>query len=282
MSGSSVLFAERKWTSTELERLRLLLSTYQDGSGQVTKATKGKSIPDGWDFEDCVAALIGTDEEVPRYAKDVFDLVVPLNSPKGGARFGISCKMKAELVKAGKSIKASKTDGRAYLELSNAARAFSTAFGDGEITTENFMEGDNPTRTGEALIETVNDWHSLSVKDGIDLSRSCYLVLLYSPALKFKLFQFPITLPSAKSLTWYAGKGRGGGTGKHIKGTAEDGIVFEFYGGSGGQLKYYPKVSDAIYVSDEFELEPITSDVSGLLVRKAEDYFPEKWKEVNS
>ena len=53
--------------------------------------------------------------------------------------------------------------------------------------------------------------------------------------------------------------------------------MIEWYGESGGQLKYYPLASEALWRSPVFELERIPSGRSSLL-EKAALYFPELWK----
>jgi hypothetical protein len=55
--------------------------------------------------------------------------------------------------------------------------------------------------------------------------------------------------------------------------------VFEYYYGSGGQLKYYPSIADAVWESDVFRLESLQG-VSPLYdaETKAAAYFPEKWR----
>lgn len=58
------------------------------------------------------------------------------------------------------------------------------------------------------------------------------------------------------------------------------GTLFEWYGESGGQLKYYPLVEKAVWKSDRFQLEPLPSDQDlhyGIL-SKAAMYYPRLWE----
>ena len=50
----------------------------------------------------------------------------------------------------------------------------------------------------------------------------------------------------------------------------------EWYGGSGGQLKFYPFAKDARWQSERFMLEPLLDVEHGILA-KAAAYFPKQW-----
>jgi hypothetical protein len=54
--------------------------------------------------------------------------------------------------------------------------------------------------------------------------------------------------------------------------------VIEWYGNSGGQLKYYPEVGEALWHSEIFRLEPLpfTEDGYGI-AQKARTFFLELW-----
>src|SRR5690242_10859023 len=104
-------------TSAQIEKLRLILSTYQDGTGMIIK--DGRNLP-GWrDFERAVAiAFNGKAQE----SKHVFDVIVPGKDDEDP--YGISCKMRGELSKS--SDRRSRNDqflkGRISMEMSNAAK----------------------------------------------------------------------------------------------------------------------------------------------------------------
>jgi hypothetical protein len=63
-------------TKAQIEKLRLILSTFQDGTGQLV-FEPGKSLP-GWrDFERSVAlAFDGVEQE----SKAIFDVLIPMSS----------------------------------------------------------------------------------------------------------------------------------------------------------------------------------------------------------
>jgi hypothetical protein len=66
---------------------------------------------------------------------------------------------------------------------------------------------------------------------------------------------------------------------RRINGDDELGTLFEWYGESGGQLKYYPLASSALWASEQFRLEPLRETEYGVLA-KATAYFPELWAEA--
>src|SRR5271154_3461943 len=105
-------FVDRAPTLQEIERIRLILSTYQDGTGMLA-AENGKTLP-GWrDFERSVALALGG---IASESKAVFDVVLArpdLATPK----FGLSCKMRRELNRV-------ERDGRVTIEVSNSSGEF--------------------------------------------------------------------------------------------------------------------------------------------------------------
>lgn len=263
-------FAQRHPTDQELERLRLILSTYQDGSGMLM--TQKGTLP-GWrDFERAVAA---TFNGVAQESKAIFDVLL-VDEQHPTLMYGLSCKMRSELDRI-------KRDGRVTMELSNSAKAFWAYLGARGITQTNYRA--YPAETGAALIELVTSWHNtVSTERGgrIDISRSYYLVLSYSLRLGvYQLHQFSIRLPDPASLRWYFPSVVRRGTeaeGNRLIASDDSGTVFEWYGESGGQLKYYPLARTAVWQSNPFELEPLRVEQSlSVLVDKARDYFPDKW-----
>jgi hypothetical protein len=266
----SLVFVDRAPTQQELERLRLVLSTYQDGSGMLM-LKDGTSLP-GWrDFERAVASVFGgTSQE----NKAIFDVLLP-DSTKPGISYGLSCKMRATLERIGK-------DGRVTIELSNSARKFWEYLGVKGIDQSNYRN--QPREVGMALVQLIRRWHeavSISVGGVIDLAKSSYLVLSYSKRGVYQLHQFALDLPDPSYLDWsFPRVSRRGivAQGNHLRGSDDIGTLFEWYGESGGQLKYYPPAGSALWRSELFSLEPLKLEHTGLvLMRKAEAYFPELW-----
>ena len=268
-----VPFAERSPSEAEIERLRLILSTYQDGTGML--ASGGNTTLPGWrDFERSVAL---TFDGVASESKDIFD--VRLADPQRvGVFFGISCKMRRELRKLDR-------DGRVTIELSNSAGKFWDYLNTKNINQSNYRS--HSSDVGNALVELVSQWHqaaSLEHGGDVDLSKSCYLALSWNNAGWYQLHQFPTTLPEPDSLEWefptFTTKEGEQRIARHLRGTDSRGTVFEWYGESGGQLKYYPLAENALWESSRFRLEPIPSGQEHGLLHKARTYFPSKWQSL--
>jgi hypothetical protein len=263
----SVIFADRLPEPFEIERFRLIFSTYQDGSGMLIPGSMRswmnqnnvKSIP-GWrDFERAVAlAFDGRALE----SKYIYDVLLPdLDDPS--ISVGVSCKMRKEL-------RAVERSGRVNIELSNAAGEFWDTIKRETQLNENTYSSD-PALIGAVLVSTVERWHEAI---GVDNSRSFFLTLQWDePTGYYQLFQFPIDLPSASTLMWSV-------AGRRLIGRDGAGVLFEWYGFSGGQLKYYPPIAQARWISDRFTLEPLPNDLDDVLLNKAATYFPGSWQKV--
>lgn len=267
----SLALVERPPSAREMERLRLVLSTYQDGTGMLA-AEGGRTLP-GWrDFERAVALTFGG---VGPENKAIFDVVLTdQNNP--GTRYGLSCKMRKELNRIGR-------DGRVTVELSNSAGQFWDKLTLIGISTANYKQ--RPQEVGETLIGLVRQWHQAATAERgavLDLSRGSYLVLSWNNAGLYQLHQFSLQLPSLGELTWYFPVSAVKGVEKvarHINGDNADGRIFEWYGESGGQLKFYPKASSALWQSKAFRLEPLPDVEHGTLAKVAA-YFPKLWQDA--
>lgn len=258
-------------TSEEVERIRLLMSTYQDGTGQlISKDKKGETLPNWRDFERSVAlALKGIANE----NKTFFDVVVPIHN-QSDAYLGISCKMRSELKQVLKK-------DIIYVEVSNAAGDFWNALQQAGIHDTPEMVG-RPADVGQAILGLVETWHYLSSNYKIDLKKSFYLILQYDiKTLQYQIFQLPLTIPPASEFEWSIRFGKKKKTSRTLVGLRNGRKVIEWYADSGGQLKYYPSTKDAVWKSDIFTLEllPMSKDGYGIL-QKAVAYFPEQWKAV--
>jgi hypothetical protein len=102
--------ADRSPTTGELEKVRLILSTYQDGTGMLNLG--GRNLP-GWrDFERAIALAFGGEAQE---SKAIFDVL--LTDPVTGIKIGVSCKMRDTLRDARRT-------GQATIEISNSAGYF--------------------------------------------------------------------------------------------------------------------------------------------------------------
>ncbi len=230
----SVPFVDRPPTDAEIEKLRLILSTYQDGSGMLQREG-GQTLP-GWrDFERSVAAAFSGKALESKW---IYDVV--LLSQKDDVQIGISCKMRGTLRDVARK-------GRVTIELSNASGEFWDSVKLKGITQENYHQ--QPDIVGATLIEVVERWHiNVGLDNGgsIDNARSFYLSLQWEPKTgNYQLFQYPVDLPVYDDLAREV-------TGRRLVGRDQEGVLFEWYGLSGGQLKYYPLVELANWRSEVF------------------------------
>lgn len=267
----SIPFVDHNLTEAEFERFRLILSTYQDGSGQ--QALKdGRTLP-GWrDFERSVSVAFGGESQESKF---IFDVLLP-DTRRTGIYFGISCKMR-------RALDDTKRTGRVTLELSNSSGKFWDQLGKIGIHQQNYR--DRPVDVAKALLEQVDEWHTsigLEHNGKLDLSKSFYLVLSWNLKGEYQLFQFHLSLPHLSALSWDFPSVISRGQekiGRRLRGQSETGTLIEWYGESGGQLKYYPLAENAVWKSDIFHLEALPEDWNkkhGILT-KAKDYFPGLW-----
>ena len=259
-------------TANEVERLRLILSTFQDGTGMLQLG--GDFTLPGWrDFERATAlAFKGQAQE----SKAIFDVLLP-DEEREGIFYGLSCKMRSELNRISR-------DGRVTIEVSNSAGQFWKGLQVRGLNQGNYKN--SPGDAGTSLIETVNGWHDVVSTDrggAIDIHNSYYLVLSWNKTGDYQLHQFSLILPDADEITWsFPVLGRGAApetVGRRLAGNDGNGNLFEWYGESGGQLKYYPLAANAVWSSDVFRLEPLGNIEYGI-INKAKAYFPKKWKRV--
>lgn len=260
----SYTFAGSIPTQSQIEKLRLLISTYQDGTGQLVFEAD-KSLP-GWrDFERSVALAF---DGVAQESKAIFDILVPLSTePK--TNYGISCKMR-------ETLRTVERTGRVTIEVSNSSGKFWDALRARGIDDY----GLDSDLAGQILLNQVEKWHdevSLEQDGIVDLRVSYYLLLQWHKRSgRYQLFQYPIYLPDPKTLTWAV-------KGKRLIGHDDTGIMIEWYGHSGGQLKYYPIADNALWASDIFHLEPLPESNLGYgLKRRVIEYFPELWQTKNN
>lgn len=256
------------------QKLRLILSTYQDGSGQL-RVSEDKTLP-GWrDFERSVAIAFGGKAQE---SKSIFDVIVA-DQTNPGHYYGISCKMRGTLNET--TLK-----GYVSLELSNSSKQFWDAINQYDLNQQTYRQ--QPVVVGKALLERVQHWHDLvsTLSSGnIVLSKSFFLTLSWNKNGDYQLHQFKHSLPDYNDLVWsFPFKKQKGKLvpGKRIIGQRDGHTLVEWYGESGGQLKYYPLTKDAIWHSDLFKLEtlPNHGDLQTVIIAKINSYFPSLWAQI--
>jgi len=269
----SIPFVDRNPTKKEFELFRLILSTYQDGSGQQS-LEDGNTLP-GWrDFERSVALAFNGEAQENKF---IFDVLLP-DKKRAGVYYGVSCKMR-------RTLNDTKRTGRVTLELSNSSGKFWERLGQSGLHQQNYKE--KPLEVAQALIQQANEWHAsvgLEQDGSVDLSKSFYLALSWNSKNEYQLFKFSLSLPEPTSLIWDFPTVRSDElkVGRRLRGKDQFGTLLEWYGESGGQLKYYPLVDNALWQSQIFNLEilPKGWEKKHGILAKAKDYFPKLWKSL--
>jgi hypothetical protein len=148
----SIAFVDRPPTPQEVQKLRLVLSTYQDGTGQLV--FKNNVCLPGWrDFERSIALVFGGEAQE---SKAIFDVLLP-DPTKKGVHYGLSCKMR-------ETLRYVQRKGRVTIEVSNSAGKFWDSLKAKGLSEETYES--NPDKAGKAIIELVESWHSsVSIED---------------------------------------------------------------------------------------------------------------------
>lgn len=246
-------YSNRALSKKEREMLRLALSSFRDGSGQTY--INGQSWPGFRDYERSLAAVLGG---VTPENKGVFDVAV--TTTKRGLPFGISCKM-AVFPPPGNRC--------SFMEMSNSAAKFRDHLLHLQITYAS-----EPMLAGPAVIDLVSSWHAAAASS-FDVASSRYSVLAHDKKWEwFQVLCFPLNLYIVNprgSIDWQY-------EGKAVNGYIDDGgrrhRLWQYYPTSGGQLKYYPLLTWADWVTPRFMLEqpPLVSPLE-----KAQRYFAALW-----
>ncbi|MDX6308448.1 MAG: hypothetical protein QOI06_1494 [Nocardioidaceae bacterium] len=245
-------------SADELEQMRLILSTFRDGSGQVILKASGESMPGFRDFERATAVVCGgtTAED-----KGIFDVLIPVS---GRLPYGVSCKM---------AVTQRALTHSSFMEMSNSAKKFADEFQRLGIdwTTQ-------PDLAGRATVDLVSGWHSV-LGGEVDLPGSRYLLLSHDRAWRnFQILCYSLNLKHANPRTGVKWRVEGRRTPSSVAGYVRDGVrdhrLWQLYPNSGGQLKYYPLLEWAEWTSPSFTLEqpPVRS-----LLERVNEYFPGRW-----
>lgn len=236
---------------------------------------QGRYTLPGWrDFERACAL---TFDGVAVENKFFVDVIFPLTT-EPQTFYGIDCKMRREL-------RSAENRGVIYVEVTNAAKLLWSYLYSIGVTEVNFRN--HPDLAGNGLLEAVEllkKSSSIAYPTGpINIDRSYYFVLLWDKTGEYQLFQLPLKLPDPGNLDWvcYISNRANGSETTRLVGRNHEGVLYEWYGESGGQLKFYPQVTSAIWKSEKFRLEPLPQNVEEGIIAKAQTYFPNQWSKVN-
>lgn len=249
-------YRDRPLNDYEFEELRLILSSFRDGTGQVVLKETGETMPGFRDYERALATVLnGSAPE----NKGVFDVIVPTEDMP----FGISCKMT--------SMRPAH-HGSSFMELSNSAAKFRARLLDHQI---NWVT--EPMLAGPVIIDLVTEWH-YALEDEIDIESSKYSVLSHNRRwTEFQLLSFPLDLRIANPRGDVDWAKEGASLNGYVYVSGRRHRLWECFLNSGGQLKYYPPFEWADWISEPFVLE---LPPPGSLRTRAQDYFGGSWPDA--
>ena len=270
------MFATRNPTDKETKHIRALLSTFRDGSGNQSESD-GTTRASWREIERCIAEVVlGPASE----DKHIFDVIAPDNlNPDIFYGFSIKSKQLSR-----KNFLKLPTVGRVYMEVANSPAKFWDDIGLSHGHTEReFSRMLHPAQMGDTVLASVRKWHLEgkqkfeAARPGkiLDLENSRYLCVSYSNEsdANERLYQIhAFALDYKPGIAWSYKSDRCL-TGKDPDYLTES--LFDWYGSSGGQLKYYPRATDALYSSQVFKM--LIPPRKLTLTDKAKVYFPDEF-----
>ena len=247
-------------TPDQMRALVKYLSTYRDGSGNLTEVDPDKSTrADSRQIERCFAELFGVK---PPESKSYYDFAVEINKGGGVVISAASVKSKeAENLRDFRDTTKRKKL-RGYLEIANAnAKDWKLCRATG-LTEEHFRAHKYPSEFGAAILQRQIDERAAAeariqkqrkhaADRVVDAKASVFLSVLYSPMDKnfqrdYLVSSYPIILPKPERWEFRS---------KALVGFDKNGgVLYEWYALSGSQFKYYPLVDDRTYGSKLFQL----------------------------
>lgn len=255
---------DRHPTNAELERLRLVLATFKDGSGNL-RMPDGTYRPDWRQVERAFAEVF---DGQAAESKALFDVDIVPNG--GGKPYGLSIKTSLR-----------KADGRVLLELNNSPAKMLAAALEAGLAHEVGGRTEwtcQPPEMGALVVNTVKVWHE-AARLSHDLEGSSYVVMTHDRLKNdYEVLRFNLDLGDPDDLTW-AERGKAI-TGTEVMPDGTERVRWEFYATSGGQLKWYPEATAATWQSGIFCL-PDASNTSTLL-DKAEEMFGSAWPRLEA
>lgn len=257
-------FLTRRPSSSELILLKKFLASYRDGSGNL-RELDGTTRAEYRQIERCFAELLhGKTTENKRF----YDFVVQSNEDGGIAVRGASIKTKEhpkllDYPRHGQTM-------RSYLELSNSAAKDWELCTERGLTEDMFRNHVSADSFGQAVLDrqrmerVTSEEAYLSSIPGPSkffVEQECvYISMLYSPMINgertYQVSSFHAVLPPPERWCF---------KGRRLVGIDDTGdSLYEWYGLSGGQLKYFPRIADRLHGTDLFTLADYRPAVESL------------------
>lgn len=247
-----VPFANGAPTADHVTALRLGFSLFGDGSGWERNADGSTRI--GWrQMERVIAEVLGvTGEE----NKGIFDILVTDTQVRSALGVSVKSKKRPEAIAVDPA-----TGGRVYLEVANSPAKFWDYLGGFGLTRNDFAGRRRAGEIGPRVLELVENWHReggaafRAANPGwtFDLGSSVHLVASYALGPghqeRFQVHSFPLAFGAVDRWEFSSSRCLRG-----FDAQEPAAPLVDWYGLSGGQLKYYPRVADCLYHSPMFEL----------------------------
>ncbi|MEQ9426326.1 MAG: hypothetical protein RJQ09_18010 [Cyclobacteriaceae bacterium] len=267
-------FANRQPTSSEIRKLSYLIGVFGDGFG--AEKDKWGRTRAGWkQMERVIAEFFGG---LALEQMAVFDVLLPIN--EYSKIYGFSVKTKSL-----PSTKFNSLDdnGRVYIELNNSLSKLWNPIKALGFNEQNFKLNTGSSiasEMGKSIINTVQSWYrefnpqAMGVDGALDFEASKHIVISYTTPkknsdIRYRVDAFNLKFPSGILWEFHSPKCLRG----YEKGY-QDGPLFEWYGLSGGQLKYYPRAKMASHSSKVFQVpHPKVFTIS----QRAMEYWPKEW-----
>jgi hypothetical protein len=168
------------------------------------------------------------------------------------------------------------------MELANSPAKFWDALFEKGIREADFTAMRRADEMGNTVLDLVEKWHNeAKVKyehenHGAELivEQSVFITISYSRPVPgtgrhYQVHSFPLTFPRSVRWEFISPRCLRGYDSRY-----ENEVVFDWYGLSGGQLKYYPRAGEAMFKTQAFTLlKP--ENVS--ILQKAQTYWPEEF-----
>jgi hypothetical protein len=267
----SLPFIDRPPTEQEIERFRLILSTYQDSPSLGEFGERRISNPDLRDFVRTVAAVFGGKGFAHNDKSRGSGFYIILDSEMNSPDLVLSCHMfdarpsheKDDWNLIGPSGRYNTKRYRNRLRIS--MHHVSSSLEDYVISRLGRPLQEFPLdqlnklapQIGQQFVTLATNYYGTesirSVSGDEGIGKSYRLILMITEKEQYQLFQFPLTFPNPEKLTWYFTKFG------ILCADNDYGRVFEWTPRIGPMAWYFLPFEEALWSSPLFQLEPLAS-----------------------
>ena len=266
-----LMFATRNPTEDEESLIMKMISTFRDGTGN-QKDSDGGTRASWRELERCFAEAVSA---IASEDKNIFD-VIAADETDPSLYYGFSIKSKQL---SQKQFWGLDSRSRTYMEIANSPAKFWQKISDQGITEEDFKCMRFANVIGNTVLQTVKEWHHEGKSDfeginpgvTLNLDASCYLCISYtkvdvSDDREYQIHSFALDFPQELNWEYTSDKCL-----RAYDPNFENETLFDWYGLSGGQLKYYPRGASARFKSSAFKLLKPSNSLT--IREKVELYF---------